>query len=121
MPPLTALEPLAPQDPHTIGAFRLRARLGAGGMGRVYLGSSPAGRAVAVKVVHPELARDEMFRKRFRREVAAARRVSGAYTAPVIDAGPDDEIPWLATAYVAGPSVAAGVLKATPAERMSWM
>ncbi len=75
-------------------------------MGQVYLGYSPAGRPVAVKVIHPELARDEQFRKRFRREVAAARKVNGAYTAPVIAAGPDDAIPWLATAYVAGPSVA---------------
>jgi serine/threonine protein kinase len=110
----TALEPLTPQDPRSIGTFRLRARLGSGGMGRVYLGYSPAGRAVAVKVVHPELARDEQFRKRFRREVAAARRVNGAYTAPVIAAGPDDEIPWLATAYVAGPSVADAVVAAGP-------
>ena len=114
MPVLTAFEPLAPQDPPAIGVFRLRARLGSGGMGRVYLGFSLAGRAVAVKVVHPELARDEAFRRRFRREVAAARRVSGAYTAPVIDAGPDDEIPWLATAYVAGPSVADAVVAAGP-------
>ena len=71
MPVLAALEPLGPRDPRSVGTFRLRARLGLGGMGQVYLGYSPAGRPVAVKVVHPELARDEQFRKRFRREVAA--------------------------------------------------
>jgi serine/threonine protein kinase len=114
MPVLAALEPLAPQDPRSVGTFRLRARLGSGGMGQVYLGYSPAGRPVAVKVIHPELARDEQFRKRFRREVAAARKVNGAYTAPVIAAGPDDAIPWLATAYVAGPSVADAVAAAGP-------
>jgi len=75
-------------------------------MGRVYLGSSPGGRAVAVKIVHPELARDPEFMRRFRREVQAAEAVSGAYTAPVVGAGPDDSPPWLATAYVAGPSLA---------------
>jgi hypothetical protein len=75
-------------------------------MGQVYLGFSPAGRAVAVKVVHAELARDAEFRHRFGREVAAARAVSGMYTAPVVAAGLDDDPPWLATAYVPGPSLA---------------
>ncbi|MGH3165745.1 MAG: serine/threonine-protein kinase, partial [Trebonia sp.] len=93
-------------DPRTVGEFRLRARLGAGGMGRVYLGSSPAGRAVAVKVVHPELAGDPEFRRRFGQEVAAARAVSGMYTAPVVAAGLHDDPPWLATAFVPGPSLA---------------
>src|SRR5450755_77281 len=65
------MEPLTAEDPPAIGSYRLRARLGSGGMGRVYLGSSPAGRAVAIKVIHPELAHDETFRSRFRREVAA--------------------------------------------------
>jgi len=74
-------------------------------MGQVFLGYSPAGRAVAVKVIHPELAKDPMFRTRFRREVAAAKAVSGAYTAPVTAAGPDDDPPWLATAFVPGPSL----------------
>ena len=99
------MEPLAAGDPPAIGGFRLNARLGFGGMGRVYLGFSPAGRAVAVKVVRPELAMDAGFRHRFHTEVEAARRVSGAYTAPVIAAGPDDDPPWLATVFVPGPSL----------------
>ena len=100
------MEPLSVNDPPAVGEFQLRARLGAGGMGRVYLGFSPAGRAVAVKVVHTELARDAEFRHRFAREVAAARAVSGMYTAPVVAAGLDDDPPWFATAYVPGPSLA---------------
>jgi serine/threonine protein kinase len=100
------MDPLAAGDPAVIGGFRLNARLGFGGMGRVYLGFSPAGRAVAVKVVRPELAMDAAFRHRFHTEVEAARRVSGAYTAPVIAAGPDDDPPWLATVFVPGPSLA---------------
>src|SRR5215469_3005757 len=98
------MEPLRAEDPRRIGRYRLVARLGAGGMGRVFLGFSPAGRPMAVKVVYPELARDRAFINRFRQEVAAARRVSGAYTAPVVDAG-DDEPPWLATTLVMGPSL----------------
>jgi outer membrane protein assembly factor BamB len=101
--------PLTADDPRMIGEFRLHARLGSGGMGRVYLGHSPGGRAVAVKVVHPHLARDAAFVGRFRREVAAAQAVNGSYTAPVIAAGPDDDPPWLATAYVFGPSLADAV------------
>jgi outer membrane protein assembly factor BamB len=97
--------PLSAEDPRTIGEFRLHNRLGAGGMGRVYLGSSPGGRAVAVKVIHPHLARDGAFLGRFRREVAAALAVNGGYAAPVVAAGPDDNPPWLATAYVPGPSL----------------
>jgi hypothetical protein len=100
------MEPLSANDPHAVGEFQLRARLGAGGMGQVYLGFSPAGRAVAVKVVHAELARDAEFRQRFAREVASARAVSGMYTAAVVAAGLDDDPPWLATAYVPGPSLA---------------
>jgi hypothetical protein len=100
------MEPLTADDPQQISVFRLQSRLGAGGMGRVYLASSPGGRAVAVKVVHPELARDPEFMRRFRREVEAAEAVSGVYTAPVVGAGPDDSPPWLATAYVPGPSLA---------------
>jgi outer membrane protein assembly factor BamB len=83
-------------------------------MGQVFLGYSPAGRAVAVKVIHPELAKDPMFRTRFRREVAAAKAVSGAYTAPVTAAGPDDDPPWLATAFVPGPSLAGVIAAAGP-------
>jgi len=99
------MEPLSANDPQVVGEFQLRARLGAGGMGRVYLGYSRAGRAVAVKVIHPELARDEEFRNRFAREVAAARAVSGMYTAAVVAAGLGDDPPWLATAFVPGPSL----------------
>jgi outer membrane protein assembly factor BamB len=108
------VEPLAAGDPWQVGAYRLRARLGSGGMGQVFLGYSPAGRAVAVKVIHPELAKDPSFRTRFRREVAAARAVSGAYTAPVTAAGPDDDPPWLATAFVPGPSLAGVIAAAGP-------
>ena len=79
--------PLDADDPRVIGEFRLHARLGAGGMGRVYLGSSPGGRAVAVKVIHAHLARDAAFVDRFRREVAAAQAVSGGYAAPVVEIG----------------------------------
>jgi hypothetical protein len=94
-----------------IGEFRLHARLGAGGMGQVYLGFSPAGRAVAIKVVHPQLARDQEFLQRFGREVAAARAVSGMYTAPVVGSGLNDTPPWLATAFVPGPPLAAVVAR----------
>ncbi|MFB4317589.1 serine/threonine-protein kinase [Actinomadura sp. 21ATH] len=99
------MEPLRPGDPARVGAYRLVARLGSGGMGRVFLGVSPAGRSVAVKVVHAALAGDAGFRARFRREVAAARAVSGAFTAPVIDADPEAAAPWLVTAYLPGLSL----------------
>jgi serine/threonine kinase PknH len=99
------MKPLAAYDPRVIGEYRLRAQLGAGGMGRVYLGLSPAGRAVAIKVVHPDLASDAGFLRRFGQEVAAARAVSGIYTAPVVASGLDDRPPWLATAFVPGPSL----------------
>ncbi|MFF3413111.1 serine/threonine-protein kinase [Streptomyces sp. NPDC002698] len=92
-----------------IGPYRIVGRLGSGGMGWVYLGRSPAGREVAVKVVRPELAAEREFRERFAREVAAARVVSGAYTAAVVDADPEAELPWLATLYVPGPSLAEAV------------
>ncbi|MFD4551102.1 serine/threonine-protein kinase [Streptomyces sp. NPDC058246] len=96
-------------DPLKIGPYRIVGRLGSGGMGWVYLGRSPAGREVAVKVVRPELAAEAEFRERFTREVAAARVVSGAYTAAVIDADTQAELPWLATMYVPGPSLAEAV------------
>jgi serine/threonine protein kinase len=105
---------LQPGDPELIGPYRLRGRLGAGGMGRVYLGLSPGGRAVAIKVIRAELAQDPEFRARFRREVAVARTVSGLYTAPVLDADADGPEPWLATAYVPGPSLADAVSQHGP-------
>ncbi|WP_234401888.1 serine/threonine-protein kinase, partial [Thermobifida halotolerans] len=92
--------PLENGDPERIGRYRLIGRLGAGGMGQVYFGRSAAGRPVAVKRIHPHMATDRSFRERFAREVTAARRVSGAFTAPVIDADPDGEVPWLVTSYV---------------------
>lgn len=92
-------------DPAEIGPYRLEGVLGAGGMGRVFLGRTPAGSAVAVKVVHREYAGDVSFRKRFEQEVAAARRVQGLYTVPVVDADLSADEPWLATAYLPGPSL----------------
>ncbi|MCX4665542.1 protein kinase [Streptomyces sp. NBC_01381] len=99
------MEKLGPGDPQRIGVYRLLARLGAGGMGHVYLARSDRGRTVAVKLVREELAEQEEFRNRFRQEVQAARRVGGAWTAPVLDADTEAAIPWLATGYVAGPSL----------------
>jgi serine/threonine protein kinase len=100
------MKALAADEPRLLGEYRLRGRLGEGGMGRVYLGLSPGGRAVAIKVVRPELASDIDFLRRFQQEVASARAVSGIYTAPVVATGLDDYPPWLATAYVPGPSLA---------------
>ncbi|MBT2410148.1 serine/threonine protein kinase [Streptomyces sp. ISL-12] len=99
------MERLAEGDPRRIGAYRLLARLGAGGMGRVYLARSDRGRTVAVKLVREELAEREKFRERFRQEVGAARRVGGYWTAPVLDADTEAAVPWVATGYVAGPSL----------------
>lgn len=103
------VQPLESVDPEAVGPYRLLARLGAGGMGRVYLARSAGGRTVAVKVVRAELAEDQEFRERFRREVAAAQAVSGVYTAPVVDSDRDGPTPWLATAYVLGPSLTEAV------------
>jgi serine/threonine protein kinase len=100
------MKALAADEPRLLGEYRLRGRLAEGGMGRVYLGLSPAGRAVAIKVVRPELASDTEFLRRFQQEVASARAVSGIYTAPVVATGLDDHPPWLATAFVPGPSLA---------------
>ncbi|MGK5532741.1 outer membrane protein assembly factor BamB family protein [Streptomyces sp. URMC 129] len=102
---MEAFRALRPEDPSHVGRYRIIARLGAGGMGRVYLGRSPGGRWVAVKVVHPELAENTEFRRRFAREVNAARRVNGFFTAGVVDADPEGVPAWLATAYVAGISL----------------
>ena len=96
-------------DPERIGPYRVVGRLGAGGMGTVFAGRSAGGRLVAVKVIRSELAADPEFRVRFGREVAAARSVSGLFTAPVVDADLEGPVPWLATAYVAGPSLADAV------------
>jgi serine/threonine protein kinase len=100
---------LQPGDPPTIGPYRLVGRLGGGGMGRVFLGVSAGGRPVAVKVILDELAADPEFRMRFGREVAAARRVNGMFTATVVDADVDGTPAWLATAYVPGPSLSEAV------------
>ncbi|RKN05556.1 serine/threonine-protein kinase [Streptomyces radicis] len=99
------MEPLTADDPARVGAYRVLRRLGQGGMGRVYLGRSAGGRTVAIKVVHAQIATDDSFRARFAHEVAAARLVGGAWTAPVLDADPDAPVPWVATGYVAGPDL----------------
>ncbi|WP_046470535.1 serine/threonine protein kinase [Allosalinactinospora lopnorensis] len=92
--------PLENGDPERIGRYRLIGRLGAGGMGQVFFGRSAGGRAVAIKRIHPHMATDASFRERFAREVTAARQVSGAFTAPVIDADTEGAMPWLVTSYV---------------------
>lgn len=107
-------EPLAVDDPQAVAGYRLAARLGAGGMGRVYLSHTQGGRPVAIKVVRPELADDSDFRRRFRREMEAARRVRGAYTAELIDGDANGTPPWLATLYVPGPSLAQAVARRGP-------
>ncbi|MFK3728665.1 MFS transporter [Streptomyces sp. NPDC088090] len=99
------MEQLTGEDPAHIGPYRLIARLGAGGMGLVYLGRSDLGRTVAVKVVQAEHARNTEFRRRFAREVAAARRVGGAWTADVLDADTEADVPWVATQYIPGPDL----------------
>ncbi|MGW3072777.1 protein kinase domain-containing protein [Kitasatospora sp. NPDC001132] len=104
LPPV--FQPLLPDDPREVGGYRLFARLGAGGMGRVYLSYTPGGRPVALKVVRPEFAEDGEFRRRFAQEVSNAQRIHGLYTAQVIDSGGlDGDAPWLVTAYVPGPSL----------------
>jgi predicted Ser/Thr protein kinase len=108
------VQPLASDDPAEVGGYRLRARLGAGGMGRVYLAATPAGRTVALKVVRREWDDDPEFRTRFRREIQAAQRVNGLYTAQLVDADPDATPPWLVTTYVPGPSLAEAVERHGP-------
>ncbi|MBB4986891.1 serine/threonine-protein kinase [Streptomyces nymphaeiformis] len=93
---------LRDNDPREIGGYALLDRLGSGGMGTVFLARAESGRPVALKIVHEQFAADAEFRTRFRQEVRAARRVSGAFTAPVVDADPDAARPWMATAYVPG-------------------
>jgi outer membrane protein assembly factor BamB len=98
--------PLHSDDPKSIGGYRLFDRLGAGGMGVVYRARARSGRDVAIKVVHAQYAADAVFRARFRQEIEAVRKVSGAFTAPVLDADPEAARPWMATQYVPGPSLA---------------
>jgi serine/threonine protein kinase/outer membrane protein assembly factor BamB len=98
--------PLHSDDPKSVGGYKLLDRLGAGGMGVVYRGRARSGRDVAIKVVHAQYAADPVFRTRFRQEIAAVRKVSGAFTAPVLDADPEAARPWMATQYVPGPSLA---------------
>ena len=110
------MESLTAADPRVVGEFRLRARLGAGGMGQVFLATSPGGRMVAVKVIHPELAARRRVRAAVpRTRSTPRRRVSGLYTAPVVAAGVDDSPPWLATAFVPGPSLDDMVTRLRPA------
>ncbi len=113
------MEELQAGDPRQIGSYRLLGRLGSGGMGRVFLGKSPGGRHVAVKVIRAELADSPDFRARFAHEVAAARRVSGFFTAPVVDADPSAPQPWLVTGYVDGPSLADAVADSGPLDAVS--
>ncbi|WP_131736960.1 serine/threonine-protein kinase [Actinomadura roseirufa] len=110
------MEPLGPGDPREVGGYALAGLLGEGGMGRVFAGRSPGGRAVAVKLIHPGYARDASFRRRFRDEVEAARKVGGFHTAPVVDADPDPETgpPWMVTAYIPGPTLADAVAEHGP-------
>ncbi|MEU0147618.1 serine/threonine-protein kinase [Streptomyces sp. NPDC006288] len=115
MPPLrgTGSHPEA-EHPEYAGRYRLQACLGSGGMGVVHLARSQSGLQLAVKVVHRQHAADPEFRARFRQEVAAARRVSGAFTAPVVDADPAAALPWMATLYVPGPTLSAQVRRNGP-------
>jgi len=99
------MDDLQPGDPAAIGGYRLLGRLGAGGMGQVFLGMSPGGRKVAVKLIHSVHAGTDHFRERFAREVEAARRVGGFHTAVVVDADPDANPPWMVTAYIEGASL----------------
>jgi serine/threonine protein kinase len=107
-------EPLRRWDPERIGPYVVLGRLGSGSMGQVYLGRSAAGRLVAVKTIKVELAEEAGFRTRFAQEVAAARKVSGFFTAAVVEADPEADLPWLATAYVPAPSLARLVLACGP-------
>ncbi|QTZ92507.1 serine/threonine-protein kinase [Streptomyces auratus] len=117
------LKQLTQHDPRRIGPFEVLGRLGAGGMGLVYLARSASGRRVAIKTVRTELAEDQLFRVRFTREVEAARAVSGFYTAAVVDADPRAAVPWLATAYVPAPSLEEIVNECgpLPAQAVRWL
>ncbi|MER5533221.1 serine/threonine-protein kinase [Streptomyces mirabilis] len=117
------VDQLTQHDPRRIGPFEVLGRLGAGGMGLVYLARSASGRRVAIKTVRTELAEDQLFRVRFTREVEAARAVSGFYTAAVVDADPRAAVPWLATAYVPAPSLEEIVNECgpMPAQAVRWL
>ncbi|MFG2940218.1 PQQ-binding-like beta-propeller repeat protein [Streptomyces sp. NPDC048282] len=117
------VDQLTQHDPRRIGPFEVLGRLGAGGMGLVYLARSASGRRVAIKTVRTELAEDQLFRVRFTREVEAARAVSGFYTAAVVDADPRAAVPWLATAYVPAPSLEEIVNDCgpMPAQAVRWL
>ncbi len=108
-PSASLFRPLQEGDPTDVGGYCLAAVLGTGGMGKVYLSYTPGGRPIALKVIRPEFSEDPEFRRRFKQEVQAAQRVQGLYTAPVIDFDTDGAQPWLATAYVPGPSLAHAV------------
>ncbi|GGW18286.1 serine/threonine protein kinase [Streptomyces capoamus] len=105
---------LRDSDPAEVGGYRIEDRLGSGGMGVVYLARSASGRRLAVKVVHGQYADDDEFRARFRRELAAARQVSGAFTAPVVDADADAPRPWMATLYIPGEDLGTHVRRHGP-------
>jgi serine/threonine protein kinase len=108
------MERLKPGDPSRVGNYRLIGRLGEGGMGQVFLGLSPGGRQVAVKIIHPGYARGKQFRERFAREIEAARRVGGFHTASVVDADPGADPPWMVTAFIHGPSLQQAVAGGGP-------
>ncbi|MEU6721125.1 serine/threonine-protein kinase [Nonomuraea sp. NPDC046802] len=112
------MRPLEPDDPRSIRSgdrrYRLLARIGSGGMGDVYFGRSAGGRAVAIKLVHPELAEDHEFRRRFQQEATFARAVGGGFTVPVLDADPAAGVPWLVTEFLPSVSLAEAVRKAGP-------
>jgi serine/threonine protein kinase len=110
-------------DPEMIGPYVVLGRLGAGSMGQVYLGRSAAGRLVAVKTIKVELAEESGFRTRFAQEVAAARKVSGFFTPAVVEADPDADLPWLATAYVPAPSLSRMIAACgpMPVQAVRWL
>ncbi|WP_431868366.1 WD40 repeat domain-containing serine/threonine protein kinase [Nocardiopsis eucommiae] len=108
------MQPLSSDDPNAIGPHRLLARLGAGGMGRVYLARTPDGHLCALKVVKEDLAHDAQFRARFAREVRTAQRVRGPFTPAVVDADPEAPAPWMATEYVPGPTLKEAVRENGP-------
>jgi serine/threonine protein kinase len=123
MLPQPERETLRRWDPDMIGPYGVLGRLGAGSMGQVYLGRSAAGRLVAVKTIKVELAEEAGFRTRFAQEVAAARKVSGVFTAAVVEADPDADLPWLATAYVPAPSLRRMILACgpMPVRTVNWL